>query len=108
MRFWTVFWSILWEVSQCEWFELGIDLHSHCFSPPGRLGPDGLTTPKVVVVGSNHEYAPVAIREQLASTLQLDVGRVSVKFKTAEGVGPVGEGRSAEAQAIVTVVAGVE
>jgi glutamyl-tRNA reductase len=25
-----------------------------------------LTTPKVVVVGSNHEYAPVAIREQLA------------------------------------------
>jgi 2C-methyl-D-erythritol 2,4-cyclodiphosphate synthase len=27
-----------------------------------------------------------------------------VKFKTAEGVGPVGEGRAAEAQAIVTLV----
>ena len=29
--------------------------------------------------------------------------RVSVKFKTAEKLGPVGEGRSAEAQAIVTL-----
>jgi 2-C-methyl-D-erythritol 2,4-cyclodiphosphate synthase len=45
----------------------------------------------------------LAIREQLAQTLQLEVERVSVKFKTAEGVGPVGEGRSAEAQAIVTL-----
>jgi len=44
------------------------------------------------------------IREQLASTLELEVERVSVKFKTAEGVGPVGEGRSAEAQAIVTLL----
>jgi 2-C-methyl-D-erythritol 2,4-cyclodiphosphate synthase len=44
-----------------------------------------------------------AIRESLAQTLNLEVNRVSVKFKTAEGVGPVGEGRSAEAQAIVTL-----
>ena len=43
------------------------------------------------------------IRETLARTLALEVDRVSVKFKTAEGVGPVGEGRSAEAQAIVTL-----
>ena len=43
----------------------------------------------------------LAIRERLAATLQIEVERVSVKFKTAEGVGPVGEGRSAEAQAIV-------
>ena len=47
----------------------------------------------------------LAIRERLAATLQIDLGRVSVKFKTAEGVGPVGEGRSAEAQAIVTLLA---
>jgi 2-C-methyl-D-erythritol 2,4-cyclodiphosphate synthase len=46
----------------------------------------------------------LAIREQLAQTLQLEVERISVKFKTAEGVGPVGEGRAAEAQAIVTLV----
>jgi 2-C-methyl-D-erythritol 2,4-cyclodiphosphate synthase len=43
------------------------------------------------------------IRESLARTLSLDVDRVSVKFKTAERVGPVGEGLSAEAQAIVTI-----
>jgi 2-C-methyl-D-erythritol 2,4-cyclodiphosphate synthase len=43
------------------------------------------------------------IRELIARTLDLDVDRVSVKFKTAEKVGPVGEGRSAESQAIVTL-----
>ena len=44
-----------------------------------------------------------AIRETLAATLGLSLDRVSVKFKTAEKVGPVGEGRSAEAQALVTL-----
>jgi len=43
------------------------------------------------------------IRESLARTLELDLDRVSVKFKTAERVGPVGEGKSAEAQAIATI-----
>jgi 2-C-methyl-D-erythritol 2,4-cyclodiphosphate synthase len=43
------------------------------------------------------------IRDRLAAALGLDLDRVSVKFKTAERVGPVGEGRSAEAQAIVTL-----
>jgi 2-C-methyl-D-erythritol 2,4-cyclodiphosphate synthase len=41
------------------------------------------------------------IRETLAKTIGIDLGQVSVKFKTAERVGPVGEGKSAEAQAIV-------
>jgi len=45
----------------------------------------------------------IAIRENLASILKLSLDRVSVKFKTSEKVGPVGEGRSAEAQAIVTI-----
>lgn len=44
------------------------------------------------------------IREKLASVLGIEAGRVSVKFKTAEKVGPVGEGRSAEAQAVATLV----
>jgi 2-C-methyl-D-erythritol 2,4-cyclodiphosphate synthase len=44
-----------------------------------------------------------AIRERLAATLGVALDRVSVKFKTAEKVGPVGEGRSAEAQAVVTL-----
>ena len=42
----------------------------------------------------------MAIRESLAACLQVGVDCVSVKFKTAEGVGPVGEGRSVEAQAM--------
>ena len=45
-----------------------------------------------------------AIRGSLAAALEIDPGRVSVKFKTAEQVGPVGEGLSAEAQAVVTLV----
>ena len=44
-----------------------------------------------------------AIRGKLAETLGLDVDRVSVKFKTAERLGPVGEGLSAEAQAVVLI-----
>ena len=42
-----------------------------------------------------------AIRAKLAETLGLALDQVSVKFKTAERLGPVGEGRSAEAQAAV-------
>ena len=43
------------------------------------------------------------IRQKLAETLDLDIDQISVKFKTAEKVGPVGEGKSAEAQAIVCI-----
>jgi 2-C-methyl-D-erythritol 2,4-cyclodiphosphate synthase len=43
------------------------------------------------------------IRESLSRTLEIGVQFVSVKFKTAERVGPVGEGKSAEAQAVVTL-----
>lgn len=45
-----------------------------------------------------------AMREALARVLAIDVERLSVKFKTAEGVGPAGEGKSAEAQAVATIV----
>jgi 2-C-methyl-D-erythritol 2,4-cyclodiphosphate synthase len=44
-----------------------------------------------------------AIRERLAHALGLEKDRISVKFKTAEKMGPVGEGRSAEAQAVVSL-----
>jgi 2-C-methyl-D-erythritol 2,4-cyclodiphosphate synthase len=43
----------------------------------------------------------LAIRESLAKTMSLKLEQVSVKFKTSEGIGPVGEGKSAEAHAIV-------
>jgi 2-C-methyl-D-erythritol 2,4-cyclodiphosphate synthase len=42
-----------------------------------------------------------AIRGKLAETLGIAAHQVSVKFKTAERLGPVGEGLSAEAQAVV-------
>lgn len=47
----------------------------------------------------------LAIRECLAKAMSLDVTLVSVKFKTAERVGPVGEGLSAESQAVVLLTA---
>jgi 2-C-methyl-D-erythritol 2,4-cyclodiphosphate synthase len=45
-----------------------------------------------------------AIRESLGRAMGVSVDSVSVKFKTAERVGPVGEGRSAESQAVVCLV----
>jgi len=45
-----------------------------------------------------------AIRESLSSAMGLPFNAVSVKFKTAERVGPVGESLSAESQAIVCLV----
>jgi 2-C-methyl-D-erythritol 2,4-cyclodiphosphate synthase len=45
-----------------------------------------------------------AIRESLAAAVNLPPDVVSVKFKTAEKVGPVGEGKSCEAQAAVLLI----
>ena len=42
-----------------------------------------------------------AMREKIALALGLDVGRVNVKAKTAEKLGPVGQGLSIEARAVV-------
>lgn len=41
-----------------------------------------------------------AMRERIAAALGIDVGRVNVKAKTAEKMGPVGEGRAIEARAV--------
>ena len=46
----------------------------------------------------------MAIRESLARTMGMALDLVSVKFKTAERLGPVGEGLSAEAQAVVCLI----
>ncbi len=45
------------------------------------------------------------IRESLAFATGLTVDMVSVKFKTSEKVGPVGEGRSCEASAAILLTA---
>jgi len=41
-----------------------------------------------------------AMRERIASALSVTVDRVNVKAKTAEKMGPVGEGRAIEARAV--------
>jgi 2-C-methyl-D-erythritol 2,4-cyclodiphosphate synthase len=46
-----------------------------------------------------------AIRENLSRAVRLPLDCVSVKFKTGERVGPVGEGLSCEAQAAVLLAA---
>lgn len=47
-----------------------------------------------------------AMRARLAEVLGVDVGQVNVKAKTAEKMGPVGEGRAIEARAVCLLVAG--
>lgn len=44
-----------------------------------------------------------SMREKIAEVLSVDVSCVSVKAKTAEGIGAVGEGNAVEAQAIVLI-----
>jgi 2-C-methyl-D-erythritol 2,4-cyclodiphosphate synthase len=59
----------------------------------------------VVVVLEEPKLSPhiEAMREALAAVLELPVCAVSVKAKTAEGLGAVGEGRAIEAHAIAGI-----
>ncbi len=43
------------------------------------------------------------IRESLSDNLSLDIDRISVKAKTAEGLGPIGEGLAIKATAVVLI-----
>jgi 2-C-methyl-D-erythritol 2,4-cyclodiphosphate synthase len=76
----------------------------HAVSLVSRQGYELVNVDSTVILEKPKlkDYRP-AIRETLAATMNLPLEAVSVKFKTAEKVGPVGEGRSAEAQAIVTI-----
>ena len=47
-----------------------------------------------------------AMRERIAQALGVDVTQVNVKAKTAEKMGPVGEGRSIEARAVALLARG--
>jgi 2-C-methyl-D-erythritol 2,4-cyclodiphosphate synthase len=55
------------------------------------------------VIAQAPKLAPhiAAMRARIAEVLQLDVSQVNVKAKTAEKMGPVGEGRAMEARAVV-------
>ena len=45
-----------------------------------------------------------AMRQRIATALGLELGQVNVKAKTAERLGPVGQGLSIEARAVVLLV----
>jgi 2-C-methyl-D-erythritol 2,4-cyclodiphosphate synthase len=55
------------------------------------------------VIAQAPKLAPyiAAMRANIARTLGLDLGQVNVKAKTAEKLGPVGQGLSMEARAVV-------
>ena len=46
-----------------------------------------------------------AMRQRIADALKLDIGRVNVKAKTAEKLGPVGQGLAIEARAVALIFA---
>ena len=43
------------------------------------------------------------IRKSIADALETDINRISVKAKTAEGLGPIGEGKAIKAEAVVLI-----
>lgn len=71
----------------------------------GRAAARGLALVNVdtVIVTERPRLSPwkARIREHLAGLLGVTADRVGVKAKTAEGLGPVGEGRLLEAHAVV-------
>ena len=44
-----------------------------------------------------------AIRKSIADLLEINIKQVSVKAKTAEGLGPIGEGKAIKAEAVVLI-----
>ncbi len=61
------------------------------------------------VIAQAPRLAPhiAAMRSRIAGALGLDLGQVNVKAKTAEKLGPVGQGLAIEARAIVLLTGGV-
>lgn len=58
------------------------------------------------VIAQAPKLAPhiAAMRERIAEVLGIDVEQVNVKAKTAEKMGPVGEGLAMEARAVVLLI----
>ncbi len=71
----------------------------------GELGY-GLVNIDSTIVAQAPKLAPhiPAMREHIATALNLDPSAVNVKAKTAEKLGPVGEGRAIEARAVCLLV----
>lgn len=60
----------------------------------------------VTVITEQPKIAPhrAAMRERLASVLQIDAGAVSIKGKTNEGMGWIGRGEGLACMAVATIV----
>ena len=75
-----------------------------------RVGEAGWRVGNVdsTVIAQAPKLAPhiPAMRARIAQALGLDEGAVNVKAKTAEKMGPVGEGRAIEARAVCLLVRG--
>ncbi|WP_414708456.1 2-C-methyl-D-erythritol 2,4-cyclodiphosphate synthase [Ramlibacter sp.] len=73
-----------------------------------RVGAAGWTIANVdsTVVAQAPKLAPHidAMRDRIAQALGLAPGQVNVKAKTAERLGPVGQGQSIEARAVVLLL----
>jgi len=81
----------------------GADSHALLAEAMRRVRDAGFDVINVdsTIVAQAPKMAPhiPAMRERIAAALGIDVGRVNVKAKTAEKMGPVGEGRAIEARA---------
>jgi 2-C-methyl-D-erythritol 2,4-cyclodiphosphate synthase len=86
----------------------GADSHALLTEAARRVREAGFEIANVdsTIVAQAPKMAPhiPAMRERIAAALGLDVGRVNVKAKTAEKMGPVGEGRAIEARAVCLLV----
>ena len=82
----------------------GADSHALLAEAMRRVRDAGFDVINVdsTIVAQAPKMAPhiPAMRERIAAALGIDVGRVNVKAKTAEKMGPVGEGRAIEARAV--------
>ena len=60
------------------------------------------------VIAQAPKMAPhiLAMRQRIAQALAVEVDQVSVKAKTAEGMGPVGRGEAIEARAVCLIARG--
>ena len=58
------------------------------------------------VIAQAPKLAPyiTSMRERIAAALGVDVGQINVKAKTAEKLGPIGQGQGMEARAVVLLM----
>jgi 2-C-methyl-D-erythritol 2,4-cyclodiphosphate synthase len=87
----------------------GADSHALLAEAARRVRAAGWAVVNVdsTIVAQAPKMAPhiPAMRDRIAAALGVEVGAVNVKAKTAEQLGPVGEGRAIEARAVCLLVA---